>query len=199
MTQGDDTLTPRALSAESRSLLANGGYKFDEQTSIADALGELCFVAEDSFGVVLVVAYRTWTSLRENWRDAQAALVRLISEKLSRGNPKASEGYLVLLTAAVSGEERVEDEIRYDTSRVRKIVGTGESIRFISDVRAVLMPLLPLDVSETAELAGAGTILGRLPKLLAERGVNHEIAETVVAAFERDEPLLESILGVLKS
>jgi hypothetical protein len=199
MMRDDDSLSVRALLVESRSLLTDGGYKFDEESSITGTLGELCFIAEDAFGVVLVVTYPTWSSLRENWRDAQAALVKLISEKLSKSNPKAWEGYLVILTPAVSGDERAEDEIRYDTSRVRKIVGTGESIRFISDVRDVLMPLLPLDASEAAALEGAGSVLDRLPGMLVERNINRNVAATVVDAFKSDEPLLESILRVLKS
>jgi hypothetical protein len=196
--QDGGSLNSRALSVEARSLLADGGYKFDEEASVTTALGELCLVAEDGFGVVLAVTYPTWAALRENWRDAQAALVKLISEKLTKGNPKASEGYLVLLTPSASGDERAEDEIRYDTSRLRKIVGTGESIRFTADVRDVLMPLLPLDASETTALDGTGSVLDRLPDMLVERDIERKVAVAVVNAFKADEPLLDSILQVLE-
>jgi hypothetical protein len=158
----------------------------------------LYFIGEDPFGVVLVVAYETWSSLSEGWRDAQAILVKLLTDKLSRGNPKAWEGYLVLLTPSPSGDERAEDEIRYDTLRVRKIVGTGESIRFIDDLIDVLMPLLPLGSAEVEVLEGSGSVLERLPEMLAARGVARSVADAVVNAFTADEPLIESIQDGLK-
>ena len=105
-------------------------------------------VGEDAFGVVLVVAYDRWSALRDGWTDAQGLLVKMLTEKLALGNPKAWEGYLVLLLLTQSGDERMEDEIRYDTSRVRKIIGTGESVKYLDDVTDVLMPLLPLSSGE---------------------------------------------------
>lgn len=191
--RGQDALTPRALIAEARSILLGGGYEVSTYPAIVESLGDLCFVGEDAFGVVLITAYETWTSLSDGWRDAQSALVRLLTEKLSRGNPKSWEGYLVLLTPSLSGDERAEDDIRYDTSRVRKIVGTGESIRFIDDLTDVLMALLPLTTSEIEESDGSASVLDRLAEMLIGRDIAPAIAAAVVNAFKTDEPLLESI------
>jgi hypothetical protein len=186
-------LTARSLLVEAQSVLQDGAYRLSTDLPLASSLGDLCFIGEDQFGVVLVVAYETWSSLSDGWREAQAILVKLLTDKLNRGNPKAWEGYLVLLTPSPSGAERAEDEIRYDTSRVRKIVGTGESIRFIDDLLDVLMPLLPLNTTEVEVLEGSGSVLDRLPEMLAARGIARSVADTVVNAFRADAPLLESI------
>jgi len=196
--QSHGALTARSLLIEAQSILGDGDYRLSADLSLAQSLGDLHFICEDPFGVVLVVAYETWSSLSEGWRGAQAALVKLLTEKLSRGNPKAWEGYLVLLTPSPSGDERAEDEIRYDTSRVRKIVGTGESIRFIDDLLDVLMPLLPLSASEVEGLDGDGSVVDRLPEMLVARGIARHVAVAVLNAFRTDEPLMECIQESLK-
>lgn len=193
------TLTARSLLVEAQSVLRDGAYRLSTDLPLASSLGDLYFIGEDPFGVVLVVAYETWSSLSDGWREAQAILVKLLTDKLNRGNPKAWEGYLVLLTPSPSGAERAEDEIRYDTSRVRKLVGTGESIRFIDDLIDVLMPLLPLRSAEVEVLEGSGSVLERLPAMLAARGVARSVADAVVNAFTTDEPLIESIRDALKT
>lgn len=195
----NEALTARSLFVEAQSALRAGEYEIRANLALVEPLGDLCFVGEDEFGVVLVAVYETWSSLSSGWKDAQSTLVKLLTERLSLGNPKAWEGYLALLTPSQSGDERAEDEIRYDTSRVRKIVGTGESIRFIDDVTGVLMPLLPFSEAEMNEAEDPRSVLDRLPHILAERGVALPIAVAVVGAFKADEPLMESIAQALKT
>jgi hypothetical protein len=194
----DGTLTARSLLLEARSVLEGGGYQLDRDFDVTQSLGDLCFVAEDSFGIVLFVAYDTWTALADGWPNAQAALVKLLSEKLPKGNPKAWEGYLVVVTPSPSGDERAEDEIRYDTFRVRKIIASGESIRYMVDLSDMLMPLLPLNISEAAVLDRSGSVLDRLPEMLAANDIGIGLATALVEAFKKDEPLLESIQASLK-
>jgi hypothetical protein len=81
---------------------------------------------------------------------------------------------------------------------VRKIVGTGESIRFIDDLLDVLMPLLPLSASEVEVLDGDGSVVDRLPEMLVARGIARHVAVAVLNAFRTDEPLMECIQESLK-
>jgi hypothetical protein len=194
-----EALTARSLIAEAQAVLRAGEYEISSDMAAARSLGDLCFLGEDAFGVVLVVSYESWSALRDGWTDGQAVLVKILTEKLARGNPKAWEGYLVLLTASQSGDERAEDEIRYDTSRVRKVVGTGESIRYIDDLTDVLMPLLPLSSAQVEGAKDSASVLGRLSGMLVERDIRPAVASAVVRAFKSDEPLMESISGALKT
>lgn len=190
-------MTARVLLAQAQQTLREASYQISTDSRAKASIGELCFVAEDPFGVVLLVTYETWSSLLDGWQAAQGELVRLLNEKLTQSNPKAWEGYLALLTPSPSGDERAEDEIRYDTLRVRKIVGTGESIHFIGDLTNVLMPLLPLSVGDVGATEGATSVVDRLADMLIERGVKPSVAHAVVEGFKKDEPLLECIAEAL--
>ena len=194
-----EALTARSLFAEAQAVLHAGEYQISTDIAAAESSGNLCFLGEDAFGVVLVVAYESWSSLRDGWTDGQAILVKILTEKLARGNPKAWEGYLVLLTPSQSGDERAEDEIRYDTSRVRKIVGTGESIKYIDDLTDILMPLLPLSSAQVEGVEDSESVSDRLSGMLVERDIRPAVASAVVRAFKYDEPLMESISGALKT
>jgi len=191
-------LTARSLVAEAQTVLRAGGYEISSDIAASESLGGLCFVGEDAFGVVLIVAYESWSGLRDGWTAAQGLLVKMLTEKLARGNPKAWEGYLVLLTPTQSGDERFEDEIRYDTSRVRKIVGTGESVKYLDDLTDILMPLLPLSSAEVEGTEDSQSVLDRLPAMLIGRDIHPAVASAIVRAFRSDEPLMESISGALK-
>lgn len=193
-----DVLTARTLVIAAQDLLRQGGYKV---VTVPDECGlakETAFLAEDQFGVILATAFDTWFELGEGWQQAQGSLVHILSDKLKKGNPKAWEGVLVLLTPAKSNDLAAEDTIRYDTTRVRKIVGTGESISFLDDLRIVLLPLLPF---EGDSLIGQSepNLLERLSSLLSTKGLDRRAVDAAVKAFQNDEPILESVSGVLPS
>jgi hypothetical protein len=82
---------------------------------------------------------------------------------------------------------------------VRKVVGTGESIRYIDDLTDVLMPLLPLSSAQVEGAKDSASVLGRLSGMLVERDIRPAVASAVVRAFKSDEPLMESISGALKT
>ena len=140
--------------------------------------------------MVGVVAYETWTDLRRSWPDAQSSLSDLISDHVTKADPKSWEAYLVLLTPGVIGnEDRLEPQlIRSDTNRVRKILATGDELRSISNVERVLLPLLPLTTE--VSVADEGNLLDRLPDLLdGDPGV----VRVIVDAFRKQEPILERL------
>lgn len=191
-----DNLSPMTatdLLASASSILESGKYKRVQDTRIQQWPTPNYRVFEDDYHLVALVVYETWEKLVSNWMDAQTALVDLMSNYMTSSDPKAWDGYLVLLTTGVPGLESSEkvNEIRYDTTRVRKIVGTSEDIITIGDVKRVLQSLLPLepelhlDVGESA--------LDILPSLLAQRGLQEEYVATVVNAFRDRQPIVERL------
>lgn len=148
---------------------------------------------EDAYAIVALFVYETWQDLNGAWPDAQACLVDLISKTLTRAEPKAWEGYLVLLTAALPDTTAYgrRSEIRYDTSRVRKLVATGAELRTISDVERALLPLLPVSSPTTTTVEQS--VLQLLPSLLAGQKIEEGATRAVVDAFLEQEPVMDKL------
>jgi hypothetical protein len=186
----DDTLTSSQLLAAASESLESGGYA---PVKHADGWASNSRLFEDPYGIAAIVVYDTWGDLAETWRDAQGRLVELISAHLRRPEPKSWEGYLVLLTPAVlqSTSRSQLAAIRYDTTRVRKLVATGDELATIDDVEQAVLPLLPLNVEPQLHMGPA--LLDRLPDVLAGGGINLEAARTVVDAFRKNESILQRL------
>jgi hypothetical protein len=188
----DVGLTTSQLLAAASELLETGGY---EPVSPGEGWVSNARLFEDPYGIVAVVAFETWGDLTEGWPDAQGQLVELISEHLTRPEPKSWDGYLVLLTPSVvpSTARSQLAEIRYDTNRLRKLVATGDELHTLDDVEQALLPLLPLEVESQVESGPA--LLERLPSLLAERGIDAGVARVAVDAFTSNQSILERLYG----
>jgi hypothetical protein len=147
---------------------------------------------EDPYCLVAVVVYDTWQELFERWPDAQAALVDIVSARLGRSEPKSWDVYLVLLTAAFAdtAAAREVNAIRYDTTRVRKLISTGEELRTLEDVRRTILPLLPLT---PVSLDPPRDILDLLVDALASRGIDRDDVSLLVSAFTKNEPLIPAL------
>jgi hypothetical protein len=188
----DVALTTTDLIAAATQILVDGGYALiplDE--AVLGAAGSRCF--EDTYGVVAVVVYSTWSDLANSWFEAQAQLIDLMSRNLSEGDPKAWEGYLVLMTPGVPDLPNSDDvdAIRYDTTRLRKFVATGDDMSTLTDIDRVLSPLLPL--SAEPQTAAEETVLEHLPDLLAKSGVDRNFVRAIVSAYRTQRPLLEAL------
>ena len=111
---------------------------------------------EDPYSVVSLIVYEAWSELASSWTDAQAELVELMSAYMTSADPKSWEGYLVLLTPGSASGDEVQSlsSIRYDISRVRKLVATGDELKQISDVERTLLPLLPLEAAPSGNGEG---------------------------------------------
>lgn len=190
----DTELTPATILAEAANVLSAGGYRVDRATELKLRLPpERALLAEDKYGIVAVVVYDTWTDLAASWAPAQASIVEAVSNAYTRLDRKAWDGYLVLLTAAYPSEGDVTpQQIRYDTTRIRKLVATGDDLRSISDISRVLAPLLPLTL-DTAEIGESPSLLDELPLRLAEAGIPTDVAEVAVAAFRSQRPIVEEL------
>jgi len=185
-------LTTLEVLAQADSTLTGGGYRpvahgrWDTSSGSARAY-------EDAYGVVAVFIFDTPTDLENEWPNAQADLVALLTEFMSRDEAKAWEGYAVLLSPAtgdVAQQERL-NEIRRDTSRVRKIVATGSDLGSVSDVDRVLLPLLPFDLGRASKIEGSA--LDVLPGLLAEQGIPPELSQSLVSAFNQQTSLIRAL------
>lgn len=183
-----DLTAAEVLGAASGRLM-RAGFQVGPELSLHNGEQLRCY--EDDVSIVGVAQFRSWSALRDSWLDAQSVLVDLLSERLDRGDPKAWEGYLVLLTLERPPSSAEVDEIRRNTARLRKIVATGDDIVSVAQVEDALLPVLPLSGGVLRD--DAGSILDRLPGLLAGKGIDEDLTLRVVEAFENDRPLMEAI------
>jgi hypothetical protein len=191
MTNAPQPLTPTDLIAASSSVLEGGGFR-PVREGFAEWSTSSTRLFEDEYSVVGVAVFATCAELLHSWADMQGSLVDLISRKVGQTENKAWDGYLALLTPgqAPSGELDIE-AVRYDTTRLRKLVATGEDLISAGDVERLLRPLLPLR-------GGQGSISSRsaldlLPEILAERGINQEITNALLQSFADRKPLMEPL------
>lgn len=189
-----NALSPPTLLAEAGRVLEEADYRVERETGRVLSLPpDRALIAEDKYGVVVVVVYDTWRDLSHHWRDAQSAVVEALSARFLKLDPKAWEGYLLLLTSAfaVDGDSTVHD-IRYDTSRIRKIVATGDDLQSLADVERALLPVLPLD-PHIPSADEARSPLDELPRQLEEAGIQRELAEAALAAFRDRRPIVQAL------
>jgi hypothetical protein len=184
-------MTTTDLIAASTSVLETGGYQ-----SIREGFPEWNTTSarlfEDKYNVVGIAVFATTAELLQSWADLQGALVDVISHYVGRSENKAWDGYLVLLTAAIApdSDHNIED-VRSDTTRLRKLVATGEDLTSPGDVERLLRPLLPLRDQQGS--IGQGTALDLLPQLLKEQGIDESTTEGLVKSFIEQEPLIEAL------
>jgi len=189
-----ESLTTTNLLACATELLSSGGYRRAQAISAQQWPAANAGVFEDSFGIVAVIIYDTWRDLESTWSDAQAAFVELISRQFSSSDAKAWDGYLVLLTPAAGPYSGVTN-IRYDTSRVRKLVATGDELKTLADVERALLPLLPLDTE--VPLGEEESVLEMLPQILSNRNVPEGAVRAVLQGFEEQQPLMDRLFSYL--
>ena len=184
-------LTPTDIIAAASQVLTTAGYRQVNVPSTRwDSATSRLF--EDEYNIVGIVVFDTCGELLQAWPDLQGSLVDLISKHVGQGEAKSWDGYLVLLTSGVAPSEETEIEaVRYNTTRVRKIVATGEELRTVTDVERVLRPLLPLS-DERAAMDNASA-LDVLPRLLAEQGIAQDTTRVLVEAFRNQSPLIERL------
>jgi hypothetical protein len=187
-------LTPTDIMASASEVLLRGGY-----SRIVESLANKATVGntrlfEDPYGVIELAVYETWNELANGWADAQSFLVELISKYVSSNEPKAWDGYLVLLTPSIvpSASAELVTQIRTNINRVRKLVATGDDLTSTIDVERILLPLLPLSTEERAT-DREGKALDFLPDLLASRQVDIGAVRVLVQAFNEHQPLLEKL------
>lgn len=197
MTTPSMPMTPTDLIAASSSVLEASGYQpirkgFPEWNTTSTRL------FEDKYNVVGIAVFTTSAELLSSWADLQGALVDVISRHVGQTESKAWDGYLVLLTTGIAPSSDAEIEgLRYDTTRLRKLVATGEDLSAAGDVERLLRLLLPL---RTAQVSIAqGTALDLLPGLLAEQGINAKTTEVLVKSFIEQEPLMDALHGQQRS
>lgn len=181
--------TATDLIATASEVLLEGGYK-QINGQFPDWGTPSSRLFEDEYGIVGVAIFETCKELLQTWPDVQAALVDVISRHVGSQESKSWDGYLVLLTPGLAPSERdALEAVRYDTTRLRKLVATGDDLKLSTDVERVLRPLLPLRL-ERANI-GQESALDLLPRLLAAQKVPERITTLLVDAFRQQSPMLE--------
>ena len=186
-------LTPTRLIAAATEFLTTNGY-IRARSSLGDLSEATARVFEDEYGVVAVAVYEYLGDLLVKWTDAQANLVELITAHIRRTEAKASEGYLVLLTPSVprESERREVEKIRYDTLRVRKLVGTGDELQELSGVERILLPVLPLRGPMRPPNSPV-SVQDLLPGILSRRGIPESVTRIVIETTKQQESILETL------
>lgn len=187
------SLTATELTAAAADFLFAGGYREVPQEVLASHSLSGARVFEDAYGVAAVVVFDAWDDVVASWPDYQGGLVDLMSSYLPGVDAKAWEGYLVLLTPGGLGAAAHDEAnaIRYDMTRVRKLVGAGDELQTLADVGRVLRPLLPLQPQALAtESAGA---LDLLPDLLDAPDLPADAIRASIEAFKQSKPVIEAL------
>lgn len=190
------SLSDTQITAGVEELLQESGFTSGEIPNEWHEKERSAFVFEDEYSIVGVVLYANCDELIEEWANDQGALSGKISEYVGRGEAKSSDGYLVLLTSGLPEENQREalTRIRYDTSRLRKLVATGEDLSALSDIENILQPVLPLQVSSGDGVSSSG--LDKLPDLL---DLPEKPTKKLVDAYWDQASLLEALHTYTKS
>jgi hypothetical protein len=193
MMSPENLLTSTDILAAASEALVLGGYRRIAD-SVSGKIAGSARIFEDPYSVVQLVVYETWTDLETNWTDAQGVLVELISKYVVSTEPKAWDGYLVLLTPSILPTAAREQaiQIKNNFNRVRKFLATGDELKTTSDVERLLLPLLPL-AGEVPRGDQSSRVLDFLPEILSKRGIDRAAVETLVTAFAAHQPLLENL------
>jgi hypothetical protein len=99
----------------------------------------------------------------------------------------------VLLTPGglVEGAEAEANAIRYNMSRVRKVVGVGSELETLPDLERVLRPLLP--IKPTVLAIDGESALALLPDMLASESLPADAIRAATEAFRNSRPIVQAI------
>lgn len=188
-----EVLTTTGLLAVAQNALIEAGYVVMGENASQPLLSDRARLLQNSYSVVMIATFETWENLVQSWPDYQDTAVEVMSTFLRKGDAKAADGYLVLLTPSPvpTGEMSEANRIRSDTSRLRKLLGTADDLRSISDVRKIIAPLLPLTIGADRAL-GEGS-LDALPRILQEHGIEDAMTRVIVEAFKANAPIMQRL------
>ena len=89
------------LTAATSEALYGAGFREVSTAALDDWRAAVVRLYEDEYSIVCVAIYETWADLDTHWMLDQANLIDLMSRNIVRTDPKAWEGYLVLLTPSI--------------------------------------------------------------------------------------------------
>lgn len=192
---GKASLTVSQILTHAAECLRGAGYQEVERAAIPEWPSSRGRFFEDRYGIVAVLAFESWSSLRDGWRQSQSRLIEFLEDHLSRDQSKSWDGYLVLMTPVAIGAKAQDDadKIRYDLSRVRKFVITGERLATLADVESSLLPLLPLESNDVDAQLGSALVM--LPDLLSKgsKEIQPPDVRVIVDAFEDGRSLMKAL------
>jgi hypothetical protein len=194
----NDALNETQLVATTNDLLVSAGYAEVAEDRIGPLRSSSSRLYEDEYSIVCVTVLPTWAELVRSWTDIQAALAELLSGYLKRTDAKSWDGYLVLITPSLAFEHWSEiEDIKTDTSRVRKLVGTGDDLKSYADVETLLSPLLPVYPSAATPQAVDRDPWSLVKRSLVSRGMELKVVNAVIRAYDQQRNLMEALRKTL--
>jgi len=201
----DDELGPVAASAffaAACKALESTDYARVSPSATDRVTGPWSATFEDASSVVGVQAYESIDELIQGWPTAQSHLTDLISRFIEPSDPKAWDGYLVLIAPERVNEDQLDEivAIQYNTSRVRKLVVTGDKIAIDQSLRIALSPLLPLSGVRRLPLRNSDDdFYADVERLIEDDGIEPELTRLLLVAYRNNEPLMSAIESHLVS
>ncbi len=187
------SLTLAELISTASGVLENCGYT-RAQKSFPEWDTTVRRLFEDQYSIIGIAAFSTCAKLIDSWSALQGSLVDVMSQQLGVGESKVWDGYLILLTAGIAPSGDLEIQaIRRDTTRLRKLVATGDDLTVAGDVERVLRPLLPLSQDQ---ISVQHSTLDLLPELLQKKDIGKRYTGVLLRAFRENKPLLEALHNI---
>lgn len=195
----NDVVTNDLLIAEITRLLAESAIlRVDSARHPSWPADSMAF--EDEYSVIAVWTFASVEELVAGWGAAQDHVVDFLGANVIATDPKAWDGYLILLAMDGVPEGLVAElsNIRSDTRRVRKLVLTADDLpsrvadplELAPHVRRTLAPILDLDLDSTP---GRTDPLSSLPTRIAGSLSITTHLDAVIAAYESGESPLEAL------
>jgi hypothetical protein len=179
---------------EAESMLTEHGYEVVPPSMLGKRQSEQTRILEDEYGVVLLQSFDSIEALLELWQEAQASLVKILVDHVVPGAAKGWEGYLILMTPAHALERDLSAlmEVRYDTTRTRKIIiGGADRLRRGMDA------VLPLP--DLAEEIRTNDPIEFVPRWLETAGIPPSKSQALLEAYRNQGSLLEALEDPLAS
>ena len=189
------SISRTALLAELESIFGNHGYKTAKAQTNWPPVKEILLVAEDEYGVVAVSIFESTTELIERWTEAQGETVELFGNAISHTDAKWWEGYLILISLGQTigaDEKACLDEIRRDTSRIRKFVFTGSDLTSINSISRLVSPLLPMSPDFGASTPSTESV-DEFYKEVAGQRIEQQALEVVLETYRKGDSILQSL------
>jgi len=157
-------------------------------------------VFEDEYAVIAICAFDSVEELVSGWGVMQDHVVEFMNAHVVSTDPKAWDGYLVLIANGGVSETLAAEVslIRTDTRRVRKLVLTAEDLAarspdhldITSKVRRALAPILDLALDSTL---GRTNPLETIQSRIGPGAGKNVDLDLLVASYNEGSSLMESL------
>ncbi|MFF1251769.1 hypothetical protein ACFVYC_04640 [Pseudarthrobacter sp. NPDC058329] len=180
-------------------LLSSSGAKLISRSQY-ESWPETASAYEDKYSIIAIWTYESFSKISDQWIAAQDEVIKLMSSNISSSDPKAWDGYLLLVTneGIPSGMADRLNEIRTDTRRIRKLVITGDDLpgtagselEITQGIRRLLAPVLNVSIERSLMQSDPLTAITDRSEFSHQMESDLMVA---LGAYRRGLPMVEAI------